>query len=444
VSITLQSIGDKGERHRQHSCPASTNHQERNELQILVVQEWDKGKAHTTDNQADRISHLGTLELGKHYHPQHTAHSLNGKENAHPVAGILECLGAGIGSIPYSLGNGTRRIVPQIEEACPAEELHQSHLPEGRGSALQKAYPVGLAFFLLLSIFGNSIILGVFLRIPLLHFHRGIDDTEDKDGCAHIERPDHRVGHNSFLGIVFDAQEGKKEGEYITGYRTRIAEETLNGVSLRLLFLIHHVAHQHLERLHRHIDARIKKHQGYQSKNHRTANRQTKRTGIRQKTHHQDSQRSSHKEIRNSSAETAPCLVAQGSDNGLHQDSHQWRENPEITQIVWVSTQRCKDSGDVGALKSVGYLYPEESETQVPEFPETQIRFCHHIFYCFIDIFYLVVPRTTSLVLITLFSTSFIGIEPSTCPIRMLTASSPTATPRWSTVVNIGSQATAR
>ena len=179
VSITLQSIGDKGERHRQHSCPASTNHQERNELQVLVVQEWDKGKAHTTDNQADRISHLGTLELGKHYHPQHTAHSLNGKENAHPVAGILECLSAGIGSIPYGLGNGTRRIVPQTEEALPAEELHQAHLPESGRSIAQERNPISLAFLFLFHFTSHAIIGSILLRIPLLHLHRGIDDTEN-------------------------------------------------------------------------------------------------------------------------------------------------------------------------------------------------------------------------------------------------------------------------
>ena len=68
---------------------------------------------------------------------------------------------------------------------------------------------------------------------------------------------------------------------------------------------------------------------------------------------------------------TTPGLVTQCADNRLYKDSHQWRENPEITQVVWISTQRCKDSGDVGALKSVGNLYSEESEAQVPELPET-------------------------------------------------------------------------
>ena len=50
VTISLQSIGNKGERHRQHGCPTGTNHQERNKLQILVMQERYQGKAHTTDS----------------------------------------------------------------------------------------------------------------------------------------------------------------------------------------------------------------------------------------------------------------------------------------------------------------------------------------------------------------------------------------------------------
>ena len=86
VTIALQGVGDKGEWHCQHGCPTRTNHQEWDKLQVLVVQEWDKSEAHATNQQAHAISHLGVLELRKHHSPEHTAHSLYGKEDAHPVA----------------------------------------------------------------------------------------------------------------------------------------------------------------------------------------------------------------------------------------------------------------------------------------------------------------------------------------------------------------------
>ena len=52
---------------------------------------------------------------------------------------------------------------------------------------------------------------------------------------------------------------------------------------------------------------------------------------------------------------------------------------------------------------------------------------------------YLVVPRRMSLVLTMRFSAWSIGMVPSTWPMRMLAASSPTRMPCCSTVVSIGS-----
>ena len=63
---------------------------------------------------------------------------------------------------------------------------------------------------------------------------------------------------------------------------TRIAQETLNGVGQPFLFLVHHVTHQHLERLHRHIDGSIEKHQRYQSEDHGRADCHTETSRIRQ------------------------------------------------------------------------------------------------------------------------------------------------------------------
>ena len=378
VTISLQSIGNKGERHRQHGCPTGTNHQERNKLQILVMQERYQGKTHTTDNQTDSVCHLRILKLRENDSPDNTTYRLYGKENAHPVACLLKCFRSRVGRIPYGFSDGSRRIIPEIKETSPAEELNQSHLPEGRWRLAEQSNPTGLVFrslsirILHTSLFTlRFIILRILLWIPLLHLHRGVDNTENQDSRTDIERPDDRIRNHTLLSIILDTEEGKEEWEDISSYRTGIAEETLDRVSLCLLFFIYHIAYQHLERLHRHVDARIEEHQRYQSEEHRTAYGQSERTGIRQQAHHQDGNRSTHKEIRDAATEAAPRLIAQRAHDRLYQDSHQWRENPEITQVVWVSTQRCKDSGDVGALQGVGNLYSEKSEAQVPELPET-------------------------------------------------------------------------
>ena len=136
VTITLQSIGYEGERHCQHSSPTSTNHQEWDKLQILVVQEWNQGKANTCNKQADAISQLYILKHSEHYYPKHTTYSLYSKEYAHPVACSLEFCRLRVCGIPYSLCNSACRIVPKIKEACPAEELHHANLPECRRSIL--------------------------------------------------------------------------------------------------------------------------------------------------------------------------------------------------------------------------------------------------------------------------------------------------------------------
>ena len=99
VTIALKGIGDKGKRHSKHGSPGTADEQERNELQILVVEERHHGKAYGTDNQANGISHLGILELGQQGCPYHRTDGLNGKEHSHPVAGSLEGLAGGIYTI---------------------------------------------------------------------------------------------------------------------------------------------------------------------------------------------------------------------------------------------------------------------------------------------------------------------------------------------------------
>ena len=63
VTISLQGIGDKCKRHSQHGSPGTTDQQERDELQILVVDIRHKHETYGTDHQTERVSQLGALEL---------------------------------------------------------------------------------------------------------------------------------------------------------------------------------------------------------------------------------------------------------------------------------------------------------------------------------------------------------------------------------------------
>ena len=116
----------------------------------------------------------------------------------------------------------------------------------------------------------------------LFHFYRGIDDAWNQDGGADVERVNHRVGHRALVRRVADPDKCEDEWEKIAYQATRIAQETLNGVGQPFLFLVHHVTHQHLERLHRHIDRSIEKHQRYQSEDHGRADCHTETSRIRQ------------------------------------------------------------------------------------------------------------------------------------------------------------------
>ena len=63
VSVALQGIGDKGERHGEHGSPRTADEQERNKLELQVVQERHHGKTYTAQHEADAVSHLDVTEL---------------------------------------------------------------------------------------------------------------------------------------------------------------------------------------------------------------------------------------------------------------------------------------------------------------------------------------------------------------------------------------------
>ena len=103
-------------------------------------------------------------------------------------------------------------------------------------------------------------ILGIFLRRHFLDLDSRVENAEYQDERANIERPYYRVRNDAFRGDIADADSGEHKGECKTHYGPCIAQERLNAVGLGLLFFVDHVANQHLERLHGHIDAGVKEH----------------------------------------------------------------------------------------------------------------------------------------------------------------------------------------
>ena len=258
--------------------------------------------------------------------------------------------------------NGIHHIGPHIKHCCPAEELHKSDFPEGGWCVLQQRDPVGTLFLLLF----DGIIFGIFLRIPLLDFHRGVEHTEDEDGGTAIERPDDGIGHDALRSHVLQADPGEDKGEEESYHRTGITEKRLNGIGFGLLLLVDHIAHQHLEGLHRHVDTRVEQHECHQSEDEGCTYRHSERAGIGQQAHDSHSYGGSSEQIRYATTETGPGLVTQCSNDRLHQDSHQRGEYPEKAQRMGVSSQRTEDSRDVSTLQRIGDLHTKETKTQVP------------------------------------------------------------------------------
>ena len=321
MAVALKSVRDEGERHGEHGSPCAADEHERHGEQVFVVYERHEGEAHGTDDEAQRISRLLVLEAWQSHCPQYRADSLPAEHHANPVACRLVTLRRGVGGVPYGVGNGAVGVCPHEHERCPAKELHGTHLPEHRRSVAQQLYPVCLAF---LRLWLSLVILGVLLRVPLLHLHGGVDDAEDEYRCADVERVDYRVGYHALLRLVGYADGCEEIGEEVAHDRSGVAQERLYGVGERLLLLVDHVAHEHLERLHRHVDARVEEHQRDEAEHHGCAYSHAERAGVGQQAHHGYGYRCAYEEVGYASAEATPCAVAQRADDGLHEDAHEW------------------------------------------------------------------------------------------------------------------------
>ena len=88
VTIALQGIGDKGKGHGQHGRPSTANKQERNELQILIMDEGYQQETDGSEDKTQRISQFCILELREQGSPHHRADCLYGKEDAHQLPAV--------------------------------------------------------------------------------------------------------------------------------------------------------------------------------------------------------------------------------------------------------------------------------------------------------------------------------------------------------------------
>ena len=239
---------------------------------------------------------------------------------------------------------------------------------------LEKAFLLGGRF--IADLIGNPMELSIFLRIHLLDLHEGVQDTDDKDGGAAVETPDHGRRNLALRGDVRDPDPSEENREEIANKASGIAQQRLNGICLGLLLLSHHVTDHHLEWLHRHIDRGVQEYQGKQAKPHRPVKSEEQlggeieASGIGQESHHQHSNDSPDKEIGLSSTHLAPGPVGILPDQGLDDHSHQRRKDPKETELMGVSSKGSEDTADVSALEGVRYLHAKEPEAQVPHVPE--------------------------------------------------------------------------
>ncbi len=211
---------------------------------------------------------------------------------------------------------------------------------------------------------------GVLLGRHFAHGHAGIEHAEDQDRRAAVERIDHRVGNHPFGSDVADADPGKEVGEEIAHQRTGVAEHALDRVGLRLLLLVHHVAHHHLEGLHSHVDRGVEQHEHHQPERHRHLDRKTQAARVGQKGHHQHGDQRAEVEIGLATSPAAPGLVAEAADQRLYDHAHERGQDPEETQIVRIGPERGEDTADIRTLEGVGDLNTEKSEAQIPHLPK--------------------------------------------------------------------------
>ena len=217
----------------------------------------------------------------------------------------------------------------------------------------------------------------VFCRGHLLHLHESVEHADDEDGGAHIEGCDDARRHLSLGSLVGKPYPGEEDGEEVSEQAAGVAEEALDGVGLCLLLLVHHIAHHHLEGLHRYVDAGIQEDKAEKTEPHGgvepeedVCGAEIQAAGIGQENHHQHGHYGTHQKVGLAASHAAPGAVGPFADERLDQHSHEGRKYPEETELVRIGAERREYAADIGTLEGISYLHSEESEAQIPHLPK--------------------------------------------------------------------------
>src|SRR6185437_2755661 len=76
--------------------------------------------------------------------------------------------------------------------------------------------------------------------------------------------------------------------------------------------------------------------------------------------------------------EARPRMVGGVADDGLYDETGEWRRDPEDRDLPQVRAECLEDPADVGVLQRERELDAEEADTHVPDLPEGQLGFRGH------------------------------------------------------------------
>ena len=229
--------------------------------------------------------------------------------------------------------------------------------------------------------------LRIFGRIHLLHGKEGVEHAKYEYGGSDIETPLDRIRNHTRIGGVPDTQPGEEDREEIAHQASGVAEEALYGICSTFLFLVDHIAHHHLERLHRHIDGGIEEHQRKNAEPHRSieteqqpACREIETSRVRQQGHYYHGYHRAYEQIRLAAAHPAPPgPVGPLAYERLNEHTHKRRKYPEIAETVGIRAKRGENPAYVCTLQRICNLDAEKPETQVHKLSERKTSFCGHI-----------------------------------------------------------------
>ena len=195
--------------------------------------------------------------------------------------------------------------------------------------------------------------------------HRG-----DQHSGAGIERVAHGIRDRRRpardIRVIADAELCEHERQSAGDDGACADEEALHGVAGWALCRGELIADEGTEWLHRYVDRRVEYPQkpGRDIQARRTRHEKQRRRG----------EQRADQEVRAPPAESGPGAVREIADDRLHQESGQWRCNPECGDVVDAGSEGLEDPADVCVLQRKAELQAEKAETHIPYLPERQRR----------------------------------------------------------------------